>query len=191
MAPSGEVTRVFERLSDGDGAAYERLLSLVYGELRSLAERYMREERPDHTLQSTALVHEAYLKLVGRSPIHFENRAHFFGAAAQAMRQILVDHARKRRSQKRGRDWQRKHLDEVPLPSAASPIDLIALDDALTRLDANDPRRARTIELRYFGGLSSEETAKILGVTKRTVDRDCVYAQVWLHREMDRGYGRE
>ena len=147
----------------------------------------MRGERPDHTLQTTALVHEVYLRLLGRTQPTWQNRAHFFAATARAMRQILVDHARGKRSQKRGAQGNKVSLDDVAAATGVSDLDLLALDDALVALSENDPRKARVVELRFFGGLTREEIAEVLGVTTRTVEREWKFAQAWLRRELTRG----
>lgn len=183
MEGPGEITEVLRRLKDGDGNAFNRLLSLVYDELRFLAAHHMRGERRDHTLAPTALVHEVYLKLLGGTDVDWENRSHFFGIAARAMRQILIDHARIAGAGKRGADWTRRDLEELPAPGIL-PVDLIALDEALSRLAEVQPRKAQVVELRYFAGLSSEETARVLDVTKRTVERDWRYSLGWLFRKM-------
>jgi RNA polymerase sigma factor (TIGR02999 family) len=180
-----DITRLLDRWSQGDESAFKELIPLVYGELRRLAEHYLRGERTGHTLQPTALVHEAYLRLSGLSEMRLNNRTHFYGAAAQAMRRILVDHARRRQADKRGAG-----LDVVPLDEASleGPIDLrqdlVALEDALNALTALAPRQARVVELRYFGGLSVAETAAFLGVAPATVKRDWSFARAWLFRAL-------
>ena len=158
-------------------------MTLVYKELRRLASGYMRKERPDHTLSATALVHEAYLKLAGED-VAWQNRAHFFGTAAQAMRRILVDHARAHRAEKRGGPHARLSLDEALLLSSAESAEMIDLDEALTELAQMDPRLARVVELRFFAGLSVEQTAKVLDCATRTVNRDWRTAQAWLVRKL-------
>ena len=190
MSLPGEITEVLKRLAGGESGAFDQLLSLVYEELRTLAHRAMRPERADHTLEPTALVHEVYLKLLGQAQPEWHDRAHFFAVAARAMRHILVDYARKA-SSKRRREWQRESLSQIVSPTGGSSIDILALDEVLTCLGAKDARKARVVELRYFGGLSSEESAKVLGITSRTVDRDWQYAQVWLLRELTRGTSPE
>lgn len=182
-ATPGEVTRLLIAMQDGQGDAEARLLTLVYDELRRLAASYMRRERPDHTLQATALVHEAYLKLTEQNA-NWQNRAHFFGVAAQVMRRILVDYARTHKAEKRGGGHVKLSLNEALLLSSAKSHELIDLDEALSRLAAVDPRQARVIELRFFAGLSVEETAEVLGRTTRTVNRDWRMAQAWLRREL-------
>jgi RNA polymerase sigma factor (TIGR02999 family) len=168
----------------GDQGAREALIPLVYDELRRLARRYLRRERPDHTLQSAALVNEAYLRLIRQDQPQWQNRAHFFGVAAQLMRHILVDHARYRAAAKRGAGAPRLTLDpDVALPQARD-VDLVALDDALNQLAALDPQQSRLVELRFFGGLSIEETSVVLGVSPATVKREWATARAWLQREM-------
>jgi len=158
-----EVTRLLIRLTDGDDGALGELLPLVYAELRRLAAGYLRRERPGHTLQPTALVNEAYLRLVDQMQVRWQNRAHFLGVAAQMMRRILVDHARGQRAEKRGGDMQILSLDENIDVSGERAADLVALDEALKRLAELDPQKSRIVELRFFGGLSVEETAEVLG----------------------------
>ena len=165
------VTKLLIDLSNGDHDAVDILLPVIYDELRKLAANYLRRERPDHTLQPTALVHEAYLRLVDQTRVNWQNRAHFFGVAAQIMRRLLVDHARKHNAEKRGQDFQKLSLDENIDRGVERSGELIALDDALKALAAFDEQKARLVELRYFGGLSIEETADVLGVTPTTVKR--------------------
>lgn len=162
----------------------ESLVPLVYGELRQLAHRYLREERPGRTLQTTALVHEAYLRLREKGPVRFENRAHFFGISAQLMRQILVDHARGRRAAKRGGGNESVTLGDACGLMKGRSFDLIALDDALNGLAQMDPHQSRIVELRFFGGLSIEETAEVLGVSAAKVKRLWTTARLWLYQEM-------
>jgi RNA polymerase sigma-70 factor (ECF subfamily) len=182
-AEPGEVTLLLDALRMGQRDVEPRLLALVYGELRKLAASYLRHERPDHTLQPNDLVHEAYLRMAGEET-PWQNRAHFLGAAAQMMRRILVDHARAHNAQKRG-DGQRKvSLDEALYVSAADSQHLIDVDEALTRLAALDARQARIVELRFFAGLSVDETAEALGCAARTVNREWRVAQAWLQREL-------
>lgn len=170
----------------GDQAAREALIPLVYDELRRLARRHLRRERPDHTLQSAALVNEAYLRLISQEQPNWQNRAHFFGVAAQIMRHILVDHARNRAAAKRGAGAPRLSLDaEVALPQGRE-MDLVVLDDALNHLADLDPKQSRLVELRFFGGLSIEETSVVLGVSPATVKREWATARAWLQREMKR-----
>jgi RNA polymerase sigma-70 factor (ECF subfamily) len=157
--PTDNVTRLLIELSNGDRGAVDLLLPVIYDELRKLAANYLRRERIDHTLQPTALVHEAYLRLIDQSRVNWQNRAHFFGVAAQIMRRLLVDHARKHNAEKRGQDFQKLSLDENIDRAVERSAELIALDDALKTLAALDAQKARMVELRYFGGLSIEETA--------------------------------
>jgi RNA polymerase sigma factor (TIGR02999 family) len=173
------------RWRDGDQGALQALLPLVYDELKRLARNYLRNERPGHTLQSTALVHEAYLRLV-QSPLQLQNRTHFFAVAARLMREILVDHARSRRAAKR--DYRCKiTLDRAVALPQKRDVDLLALDDALDELSRLDPRQGRIVELRFFGGLSIDETSEILGISPATVKREWTTARAWLHREMSGG----
>jgi RNA polymerase sigma-70 factor, ECF subfamily len=162
-------------------------MDLVYGELRRLAGHYMRLERPGHTLQPTALVHEAYLKLIDQSSVPWEGRAHFFGIAAKLMRRILVDHAREHNAEKRGGGQAKLPLDEALFFTSEKSSELIALDEALNRLEHVDQRQGRIIELRFFGGLSVEKTAEIMAISPRTVKREWRIARVWLHHEISRG----
>ncbi len=186
MCPAS-VARVSELLRNwghGDQGAREELIPLVYAELRRIARRHLWQERPDHTLQSGALVHEAYLRLLHSETPQWQDRAHFFGFAAQLMRRILVDHARSRRAAKRGAGAPRLALEEEVVLPQRREMDLVALDDALNRLAALDPRQSRLIELRFFGGLSIEETAVVLGISPATVNREWAMARAWLQREM-------
>jgi RNA polymerase sigma factor (TIGR02999 family) len=171
---------------NGDHAALDKLVPLVYAELRRLAHRQMRRERPGHTLQTTAVVNETYLRLVDSTRVRWRNRAHFFAVCAQLMRRILIDHARARSSLKRGGDAPRVALDDTPVGSSPSYAGLLALDEALTRLSTIDVRKGRVVELRHFGGLSVEETAAALGVSPETVMRDWKVAKLWLLRELKR-----
>lgn len=184
--PAHEVTQLLLDWSEGNQAALDKLLPLVYKELRRLAHSYLRRERPGHTLQTTALVHEAYLKLVDQRRVHWQNRAHFFGVAAQLMRRIVVDHARGHKRAKRGGGAQMLSLDEATVVSRKPNPDLIALDEALTRLAEIDGRKARIVELRFFGGLEVEETAEFLKVSPITVIREWKMAKAWLHRELSK-----
>jgi RNA polymerase sigma factor (TIGR02999 family) len=170
-------------------AATDRLFKIVYDELRCLASGLMRGERPDHTLQSTAIVHEAYLRLVDDSRIEWQNRAHFFGVAARAMRQILVDHARRRRAAKRGGDMQRITLDENLGLEAVSDIEVLHLEEALTRLGEMHERMAQVVEFRVFGGLKNTEIAHLLGLSRQTIQDDWRVAKMWLCREFGGGTG--
>jgi RNA polymerase sigma factor (TIGR02999 family) len=169
----------------GDQEALRAVVPLVYNELRRLAHRYMQKERPDHTLQSTALVHEAYLRLAEQSPVHFQNRNHFFALSALLMRQILVEHARRRRAAKRDGGYK-LNLDDAPSLLKGQSVELDRLDDALNRLAQLDAQQTQIVELRFFGGLSIEETAQVLGVSPATVKRDWTTARVWLHHEMSK-----
>jgi RNA polymerase sigma factor (TIGR02999 family) len=180
----GDITTLLTRWRAGDAAALEELTPLVYQELRDLADHDRRHEHADHTLQPTALVHEAYLRLTGVRAPKFENRVHFYGAAAQVMRRILVDHARRRQASKRGSGMATVALDETDIAGLAPNLDLLALDEALTNLAAVAPRPARVVELRYFGGLSVVETAAILDVAPVTVKRHWAFARAWLHRAL-------
>jgi RNA polymerase sigma factor (TIGR02999 family) len=182
--PSHRVTELLRAWSEGDERALDKLMPLVYGELRRLAKRYMSLERPGHTLQTTALVNEAYLRLVGAGKVNFHNRAHFFGFSAQLMRRILVEFARRQGSLKRGGDVQRVSLEDNTVVYGKPGADLLALDDALKALAAIDERRSRVVELRFFGGLSVEETAEVLKVSSKTVMHDWKLAKAWLAREM-------
>jgi len=183
-ASSGRVSKLIINWGQGDLDAREALIPLVYGELRRVARRYLGRERPDHTLQSAALVHEAYLRLVHKEPPQWQNRAHFFGVAAQLMRHLLVDHARNRRAAKRGAGAPRLSLDAQMVLPQKREVDLVALDDALNKLAGLDAQQSRLIELRFFGGLSIEETAVVLGISPATVKREWATARAWLQREM-------
>ena len=183
-----DITRMLIDWSNGDREALDRLMSVVYTELRRQAARHLRRERAGHTLQTTDLIHEAYLKLVDQKNVRWQNRAHFFAVAAQAMRRILVDHARRRHRAKRGGSGIVLPLDEGLMVAAEkSEVDLLALDEALTRLAAIDVRQAQIVELRFFSGLTIEETGAALGVSLTTVKDDLNIAKAWLRREMDRG----
>jgi RNA polymerase sigma factor (TIGR02999 family) len=188
LGSPSDVTDLLRRWHEGDREALERLMPLVYQELHRIASRYLRHERPGHTLQSTALVHEAYVKLVDQRRVDWQNRAQFFGLAAQAMRRILVDHARARSREKRGSGAPLVALDAVqPVAAEADvhPADAIALDRALEKLETFDPGQARIVELRFFGGLTVEETADILGTSPSTVKREWTLARAWLYRELE------
>jgi RNA polymerase sigma factor (TIGR02999 family) len=182
-----EVSALLLAWSQGDQTALEKLTPLVYQELRRLARGYMGHERAGHTLQTTALVHEAYLRLVDSSRVRWQNRAHFFAVSAQLMRRILVDFARARQYQKRGGEAVRVSLAEAFEVAEGQEADLVALDDALHSLAAVDPRKSRVVELRFFGGLSVEETAEVLQVSPDTVMRDWRLAKLWLLREISKG----
>jgi len=179
--PAKEVTGLLLDWSNGDREAYDKLVPLVYEELHRLAHRYMRRERPGHTLQTTALVDEAYLRLVEQKAVRWQNRAHFFAISAELMRRILVDHARAHARAKRGGGERALPLHEVALVSKERSTDLVALDEALKRLAEIDARKARVVELRFFGGLSVEETAQVLGVHANTVVTDWGMARAWLY----------
>lgn len=179
-----DVTQVLQDLRNGDQKAADRLLPMVYDEFRALARHYLAQERANHTLQPTALVHEAYMKLVDQTRVDWQGRSHFFAVAAQAMRRILVDHARSRQRDKRGGGRARVVLDEAVALSPQKDEDVLALDECLERLAALDARQAKVVELRFFGGLSVEEVAEALGVSKRTVEGDWTFARAWLSREL-------
>ncbi len=183
MSSAKDVTQLLTQWSGGDQAALERLLPLVYDELRRQARRYLGGERPDHTLQPTALVHEAYVRLIGQRNVKWQNRAQFFGVAAQLMRRILVDHARARAAAKRGGGASGLALPE---PEAASQpdVEVIALDAALNGLSALDPVQGRVVELHFFGGLTVEETAEVLHLSPATIKREWSMAKAWLHRAL-------
>ena len=183
--PEG-VTRLLVEWQNGSQDALEHLIPLVYRELRAIADRYLARESPGHTLQSTALVHEAYFKLIGQQRMRWQNRAQFFGIAAQMMRRILVDHARHQSRDKRGGSAPKLSLDDAMAVAAPeNQVDLLALDEALTSLAAIDPRGARIVELRFFSGLTLEETAEVLGISTGTVKRDWNVTRAWLYREME------
>ncbi len=180
-----EVTRILSAVDQGDTQAAERLLPLVYDELRKLAAVRLAQERPGQTLQATALVHDAYLRLVnGDVDRHWNSRGHFFAAAAEAMRRILIDKARKKQRLKRGCGFQRVDLDAVEVSIDKPPDDLVALDDALTKLAQKHPDKAALVKLRYFAGLTIDETAHVLGISPSTVDRHWTYARAWLYRQV-------
>ena len=180
------ITQLLVEWSTGDQAALDRLMPLVYDELRRLARSYLRRERPDHTLQATALVNEAYLRLIDQHSMTWQNRAHFFGIASQMMRRILVNHAIARRTAKRGGPAPKLSLDEAVKLGVQREVDLIALDDALKELEALDARQSRIVETRYFGGLSIEETAEALALSPATVKREWSTARLWLRRQIAR-----
>ncbi len=186
MSSSQPVTRLLLDWRGGSDEALDLLMPVVYDELRSLAEGYLNRERPGHTLQPTALVHEAYLRLVDMD-VAWQDRAHFFALSARLMRRILVDHARARASQKRGGGLRPVTLEEGLAATADRPEELIALDDALTRLAELDERKAKVVELHYFGGLSYDETAEVVGISPATVDRDLRFAKSWLLNELSEG----
>jgi RNA polymerase sigma factor (TIGR02999 family) len=181
-----EITRMLQAWSQGDESALKALTPLVYDELRRLAHRYLGRQQPGHLLQTSALVNEAYLRLLNVAQVSWQNRAHFFAVSAQLMRNILVDFARNRQSQKRGGAAHQVSLDQALEVSAERGADLVALDDALKLLAALDARQAQVVELRFFGGLSVEETAEVLKVSPGTVRRDWRMAKAWLHRELSK-----
>jgi RNA polymerase sigma-70 factor (ECF subfamily) len=186
-----EVSQLLIDWSSGNKAALDQLIPLVDAELRRLAHQYMRQERPGHTLQTTALLNEAYLRLIDQRHVQWQNRAHFFGIAAQLMRRILIDYARNRRYAKRGGDALKVSLDEAAMVSKDRAAELIALDEALQNLAAIDSRRSRVVELRFFGGLSIEETAEVLNISRNTAIRDWTMARAWLYRELGEGQDNE
>ena len=188
-SPSPDLTALLSEFTLGNKEAGEKLMPLVYDELKRLARSYMRRERPDHTLQTTALVHEAYLKLVRQKAVNWQSRSHFFGIAAQLMRRILIDHARGYMRKKRGGVKELLPLDEALVFSPEHSEELVKLDEALERLSKLDLRESRIVELRFFGGLSVEETAEFLGVSPKTVKRDWAVAKVWLYAELRRSDG--
>ncbi len=183
---SKPVTQLLEKWAGGDEGALQSLVPLIYEELRRQAHHYFRNERPDHTLQSTALVHEAYLRLCKQGPTQFANREHFFAVSAQLMRQILVEHARGHRAARRG-GGQKLALDDAVAPPNTKDMDLVALDDALRELAGLDARQSQIVELRFFGGLSIEEIARVLHISPATVKRDWVTARAWLHHAIRQG----
>ena len=187
-AASGDVTGLLRVWSDGDELAFERLIPLVYDELHRMALRYLTGERASVSLQPTALVNEVCLRLLGWGPSRWQNRGHFFGVSAQMMRRVLVDIARRRTAERRGgAGTVRVPLDDVDVPAGEAHPDLVAIDEALEQLAREDPRKARVVELRFFGGLSVEETAETLGVSPRTVHNDWAFARAWLYRALKGG----
>jgi RNA polymerase sigma factor (TIGR02999 family) len=186
--PQADVTQLLVSWSMGNQAALDELMPLVYGELRRLASAYLRRERPDHTLQSTALVHEAFLKLTNQRDVEWRNRAHFYGIAAQMIRRILVDYARSHHAEKRGSGAVKLALDEaLAVPQQKTDLDLLGLNDALEQLAQMDPRQNRIVELRFFAGLSIEETAEVMQLSPATIKREWNSARAWLFRELSRG----
>src|SRR6266699_3230444 len=179
-----EVTQLLIAWSSGDKAALDRLMPLIHQELRRLSHRYMSREHPGHTLQTTALVNEAYVRLVNRKGVHWQNRAHFFAMAAQLMRSILVDHARSHAYAKRGGGAHKIALDDAMAVSQQRAADVVALDDALKRLAEIDPRQSRIVEMKFFGGLTIEETGEVLGLSPATIKREWSTAKAWLFHEM-------
>lgn len=184
MSEAGQLTRLLRRLTAGDSEAAAEVVPLIYQELRRLAAHYMAGERPNHLLRTTALVHEAYLRLVDQRRSNWRNRAHFYGAAAQVMRRILVDDARARQARKRGGNTPPLSLDEAPTFAGAQSQELVLLDEALARLAELNARQSRVVELRFFAGLTVEETAEVMGISAKTVKRDWSVARAWLHREL-------
>ena len=187
MDSQGEATQLLKELRAGDKNALDELIPLVYDELRALAARYLHQERPDHTLQTTALVHEAYLRLIDQRDAQYSDRAHFLAIASSLIRRILIDHARARGAAKRGSSQKRQPLREDMHFHQSQSLDLLALDEALNRLADTDPRKCRVVELRYFGGLSSGEIAEVVSVSTATVEREWRTARAWLYRELGRG----
>ena len=182
-----KVTELLLAWRDGDESALEKVAPLVYDELHQLAARYMRRESPGHTLQTSALVNEAFIRLIDQQEVQWQNRAHFFGIAVQLMRRILLDHARSRARAKRGGGVLRVSFDEGAIVSGQRAAELIALDDALNALAAFDSRKSRIVELRFFGGLSNEEVAEVMGMSLRTVEREWRKAKAWLHHAISKG----
>jgi RNA polymerase sigma factor (TIGR02999 family) len=185
-SPPHEITQLLAEWSEGNQAALDKLYPLVYNELRRLAHGYLRRERKGHTLQTTALINEAYLRLVDQKYVHWANRSHFFGISAQIMRRILIDHARRYEYAKRGGGAQRISLDEVAVVAKERARSLLMLDEALKSLAEIDPRRSEVVELRYFGGLNNEEIARVLKISENTVTRDWNMARAWLYQELSR-----
>ncbi len=181
---TSQITQILEEIKAGDRSAFEKLVPLVYDELRELAASHLKRERKNHTLQPTALVHETYMKLLDQSRVDWQGRTHFFAVGAQAMRRILVDHARQHRAAKRGGGRQLIALDEKLLPGARRNEDLLAVDDAMAKLAQLDPQQARMVELRFFGGLTMAEVAEVLGMSKRSVEREWTMVRAWLRREL-------
>ena len=187
--PAADVTQLLVSWSMGNQAALDELMPLVYGELHRLASAYLRRERPDHTLQSTALVHEAFMKLSNQREVEWRNRAHFYGIAAQMIRRILVDYARSHHAEKRGSGAVKLALDEAMAVPQQKDLDLLGLNDALERLAEMDPRQSRIVELRFFAGLSIEETAEVMQLSPATIKREWNSARAWLFRELSRSPG--
>jgi len=181
---SAKVTQLLIEWNNGRNGALEDLLPLVYGELQRLAALRLRRERPDHTLQPTALVHEAYIRLIDQRRVRWQNRAHFYSAAAHIMRRILIDRARARKADKRGGGWERVTLVDAKTPNGSREVDVLSLDDALVRLAALDPQQERIVELRYFGGLTLEETAEVIGLSTASVKREWAIARAWLRAQL-------
>jgi len=179
-----QITQLLQKWQEGNNEALETLMPLVYAELKRLAGSYLRRERPDHTLQSAALVNEAYLRLVDQTQTQWQNKAHFFGIAAQMMRRILADHARGHNAAKRGAGMPELELNEVVAQAQTKSVDLLDLEDALQKLEKLDAQQGKIVELRFFGGLSIEDTANVLGISPATVKRDWAAARAWLFREV-------
>ena len=186
MESRGDVTRLLADLGAGKKGADNELMTLVYGELHALAMHYMRKERPGHTLQTTALVHEAYLRLGGEKDLPWESKAHFLRVAARAMRRILIDHARRKQTERRGGEKCRKALEESAVFGDSPPPDLIAIDNALKKISEVDPQVSQVVEMRFFGGLTVEETARVLRISARTVKREWRVAKAWLKKQVCR-----
>ena len=184
MSDQHDVTAKLSELSAGRREAWDELMPIVYGELKRMAHRHLRGERPGHTLNTTALVHEAYLKLVNIDQLEWRDRAHFFAVASRAMRRILIDHARTRSREKRGAGWTKVPLDDAFKVAEERAEDLIALDDALTRLESVNERQCRVVEYRFFGGMSIQETAEALGISAASVKRDWMVTRAWLNQEL-------
>lgn len=184
--PSNDVTDLLARWRSGERQALDLLVPIVYDELRKLARHYIERERPGHTLQTTALVHEAYVRLVGQHPPEWKSRAHFYGVAARLMRQVLVDHARANRAEKRGGGLPKLALDDDVARSYGSDIDLLVLDNALQSLTELNPQQAQIVELRFFSGLTIEDTSEVMGISPASVKRSWTAARAWLYREMNR-----
>ena len=187
MPASEDMTQILTAATAGDQVAADKLLPLVYDELRALAARYLQEERPSHTLQTTALVHEAYLKLIDQSRVKWKDRTHFFAVAATAMRRILVNHAKAKKRSKRGGDQEKISLDVAAAIYEERALDLVALDEALEQLAAMDQQQSRIVELRFFGGLTVDEVAEVLGISARTVHREWTTARAWLRGQITQG----
>ena len=181
---NNKVTQLLANLRSGENQAHDQLFPIVYNELRKIAANYMRRERADHTLQATALVHEAYMQLVDQTRVTWQSRAHFFGVAAQLMRRILVDHARTQNALKRGGDAQKLSLDDSLGLASGPPVAFDELDEALNRLQQLDPNQAKIVELRFFGGLTVEEVSEVIGSSTATIEREWRMAKAWLHSQL-------
>ena len=190
MPSQPNITELLVGYGRGDKEALDQLMPIVYDELRRQAARYLRRENPGHTLQTTALIHEAYVRLVDQRNVQWQNRAHFFGIAAQLMRRILVDHARTKKRAKRGGSDVRVSLDDATVAVKGQDLDVVALDEALQRLAKIDEQQSRVVELRFFSGLTVEETAEVMGISAATVKRDWSMAKAWLHRELSGDIGK-